>query len=332
MNKEQIKNIFNSFNNLKALVIGDVMVDTYMWGKVDRISPEAPVPVVSINKRENRLGGAANVAMNIMAMGAKPVICSVIGNDGNGKLFIDLLKNKNMRTEGIIKSKNRHTTVKTRIIGSNHQLLRVDEETDEYIANSESKELSDCIIKILNKQKIDVIIFEDYDKGLITTGLIDEIVFYANRHNIPTAIDPKKKNFTSYKNVTLFKPNLKELEDGLKIEFDTINKDELKKAVRSLHSSQNIKIILLTLSELGVYVSFAKIQEIIPVRSRDISDVSGAGDTVISVAALCLALKLTPVLIATLANIAGGIVCEKVGVVPVNKTRFLEEACNANLK
>jgi len=326
MKKEEINTIFNSFNNLKALVIGDVMVDAYMWGEVERISPEAPVPVVTVNKRENRLGGAANVAMNILAMGATPIICSVIGNDEKGKLFIELLKNKNLTTEGIIKSKNRHTTVKTRVIGSNHQMLRVDEEVETNITKSESKELLNRIIEILNNEKIDVIIFEDYDKGLITPALIDKIVSQANQHNIPTAIDPKKKNFTFYKNVTLFKPNLKELKDSLKIDFDPTNKDELKEAVNSLHSSQNINIILLTLSELGIYVSSDKINETIQGHSRDISDVSGAGDTVISIAALGLALKLPPALIATLANIAGGIVCEKVGVVPIDKTQFQEEA------
>lgn len=326
MKKEEINTIFSSFNNLKVLVIGDVMVDAYMWGDVERISPEAPVPVITINKKENRLGGAANVAMNLLSMGATPIICSVIGNDEKGKLFIELLKNKNLTTEGIIKSKNRHTTVKTRVIGSNHQMLRVDEEVETDITNSESKELLNRIIEILNNEKIDVIIFEDYDKGMITPDLIDKIVSQANQHNIPTAIDPKKKNFTSYKNVTLFKPNLKELKDGLKIDFDPTNKDKLKEAVNLLHTSQNINIILLTLSEHGIYISSNKIKETVKGHPRDISDVSGAGDTVISIAAMGLALKLPPKLIATLANIAGGIVCEKVGVVPIDKTQFLEEA------
>ncbi|MFH1321254.1 MAG: bifunctional ADP-heptose synthase [Bacteroidota bacterium] len=325
MFKEEINIIFNSFNNLRVLIIGDVMVDAYMWGKVERISPEAPVPVVAVNKRENRLGGAANVALNIQSMGAIPIICSIIGNDEKGELFIELLKEQNITAQGIIKSKSRQTTVKTRIISSNHQLLRVDEEIETDISTTESKQLLNTVNDILNDQKIDVIIFEDYDKGLITPAFIDEVVSEANKRNIPVAVDPKEKNFTSYKNIALFKPNLKELKEGLKIDIDHRNINELKKVIDSLHSSQNINTILLTLSETGIYVSSDNIKEVVSAHLRDISDVSGAGDTVISVAALCLASGISPVQIAALSNLAGGLVCEKVGVVPIDKTRFLEE-------
>jgi rfaE bifunctional protein kinase chain/domain len=321
-----ITEIFKSFNNLKVLVIGDVMIDSYTWGNVSRISPEAPVPVVSITKKENRLGGAANVALNIQALGATPILCSVIGNDSNGTLFLDLLKKQKLSTQGIIKDKQRITTVKTRIIAGNHQMLRVDEEIETDINNSTNQLLIKQIKNLIVKEKIDVIVFEDYDKGSITPSLIKEIVAFAKQKNIPTVVDPKKKNFLAYSDVTLFKPNLKELKEGLKIDFNHHNTAELDKTASLFIKKQKINTLLITLSEKGIYTHSAKTKKIIPAHIRNISDVSGAGDTVVSVAALCLALNLNPILTATLANLAGGLVCEKVGVVPIDKKQLLGEA------
>lgn len=329
--QNNISEIFKSFNKLNVLVIGDVMIDSYMWGNVNRISPEAPVPVVAINKKENRLGGAANVALNIQAMGANPILCSVIGDDEGSKLFLNLLEQQKLSAKGIIKSKKRITTVKTRVIGSNHQMLRVDEEIETSINGKETEALSAQIKKLITAEKIDVIIFEDYDKGGITTELITTIVAFANQKNIPTVVDPKKKNFMSYSGVTLFKPNLKELKEGLKIDFDHHNTKELEKAVAVFIKQQNIHTALITLSEKGIYTHNTKTKALIPAHIRTIADVSGAGDTVVSVAALCLALNLSPVLTATLANLAGGIVCEKVGVVPIDKKQLLEEALKLKL-
>ena len=196
------------------------MVDSYMWGKVNRISPEAPVPIVAVQKKENRLGGAANVALNIQAMGATPILCSVIGVDSKGEMFLELLKKQKLSSKGILKSRGRITTVKTRIIGNNHQMLRVDEEVDTDITAVETEQFIIRITHLLKNEKIDVIIFEDYDKGLITSTLIQKIVEIARQKNIPTVVDPKRKNFNHYKSVTLFKPNLKELQEGLKDDFD----------------------------------------------------------------------------------------------------------------
>ena len=326
MNSDKINAIFQTFNQLNVLIIGDVMVDSYMWGKVERISPEAPVPVVAVNKKENRLGGAANVALNIVAMGATPFICSVIGEDEKGNVFIDLLKTNNLSAEGIIKSKNRQTTVKTRVIGSKHQMLRVDEEMETEISENEATLLQKAIISILNSHKIDVIIFEDYDKGTLVPKLIEKIVSEANKRNIPTAVDPKKKNFYAYKKVSLFKPNLKELKEGLKIDLEIDDKEAIKAVAENLRLSNEIKMILLTLSDQGIYFCTKNKHAFIPAHVRDISDVSGAGDTVISVAALCLATGLSSFQIATLSNLAGGLVCEKVGVVPIDKIQLMEEA------
>jgi rfaE bifunctional protein kinase chain/domain len=324
--KDFIKETFKSFNDLNVLIIGDVMIDSYMWGKVNRISPEAPVPIVAIESKERRLGGAANVALNIQAMGANPILCSVIGIDYEGQIFLDLLKNQKLSQKGILKSRTRITTNKTRVIGNNHQILRVDEEVEEDITTSETDQLLQLILFILQHDKIDVIIFEDYNKGLITPKLIKSVVDMAKKRGIPTAVDPKKKNFMSYKGVTMFKPNLKELREGLKMDFDADNIKELQKAVSSFRIKQKINTVLATLSEKGVYTNSRSVKEILPAHIRKIADVSGAGDTVISVAALCLALNLHPVLTASLANLAGGLVCEQIGVVPIDKQQLLEEA------
>ena len=324
--KEFIKETFKSFNDLNVLIIGDVMVDSYMWGKVNRISPEAPVPIVAIQSKEQLLGGAANVALNIQAMGANPILCSVIGVDYDGQHFLDLLKKQKLSQKGILKSRNRITTNKTRIIGNNHQLVRVDEEVEEDITPNETDQLLQLILFILQHDKIDVIIFEDYNKGLITPKLIKSVVEMAKKRNIPIAVDPKKKNFSSYKGVTLFKPNLKELREGLKLDAENDNLKELQKAVSSFRVKQKIHTALITLSEKGIYTNSRFLKEIIPAHIRNIADVSGAGDTVISVAALCLAMELHPILTAALSNLAGGLVCEEVGVVPINKSKLLEEA------
>lgn len=321
-----IKALFQAFNKLNVLVIGDVMIDAYTWGRVSRISPEAPVPVVAVTQKENRLGGAANVALNIQAMGATPILCSVIGEDDNGEKFLDLLKQQKLSSKGIISDKKRITTVKTRIIGSNHQMLRVDEESEDDLSGASSDRLIKQIKKLVISQKADVIIFEDYDKGCITSSLIKQVVDFAKQNNIPTVVDPKKKNFHFYSGVTLFKPNLKELKEGLNTPFDHKNPKQLEAAASQFIKKQKINTLLITLSERGIYTHSTTTKKLIPAHIRNISDVSGAGDTVVSVAALCLALNSNPILTATLANLAGGLVCEKVGVVPIDKKQLLNEA------
>ncbi|NOX47105.1 MAG: D-glycero-beta-D-manno-heptose-7-phosphate kinase [Chlorobi bacterium] len=329
MNNKLTK-LFDSFNGLNVLIVGDVMVDSYLWGKVERISPEAPVPIVSVSKRENRMGGAANVALNIKSLGANPILCSVVGNDTKGEEFIQLLEKKQMEKCGIVKSDKRITTTKFRVIGNNVQMLRVDEETDRELEEEDLKKLYDKFQEIIQTTKIDVVIFQDYDKGVITENLVDGIVKIANLKKIPIAVDPKKKNFMAYKNVSLFKPNLKELKEGLNIDFDSKNKGELSAMAGQLKTLLNSQIIMVTLSEDGVFVDYSdesqQNSKLIPSHVRSISDVSGAGDTVISVASLCLARKTSPTLLASISNLAGGLVCEEVGVVPINKDRLLEEA------
>lgn len=309
------------------LIIGDVMVDSYLWGTVNRISPEAPVPVVALKKRENRLGGAANVALNVKSMGANPILCSVVGNDVKGNEFIELLKQEGMQTHGIVQSRERITTTKFRVLGNKVQMLRVDEEVVDNLNDEDKHHLLERFQKIMNESSIDVIIFQDYDKGVINEELINTVVTGARKKNIPVTVDPKKKNFNLYKHVTLFKPNLKELREGLNLEIENPDQPGLKMASDKLRQLLNAQIILITLSEAGVFVDYAngdkKSTHLIPSHVRSISDVSGAGDTVISVASLCLALKVNPEQMSLISNLAGGLVCEKAGVVPVDKEQLL---------
>ena len=323
------KSIFDNFNKLNILIIGDVMIDSYQWGKVERISPEAPVPICSVQKIEHRLGGAGNVALNISAMGATPILCTVIGRDSNEEILLNLLTEHDMTTEGMVVSSERPTTIKTRIIGNNTQMLRIDKETTNVLSREEENLLLGKITDIIANKKIDAIIFQDYDKGVITERTIKETVKLAKQKSIPTTVDPKHRNFSSYKDVTLFKPNLKELKEGLKIEFDEPNLTNLTDAALLLHSKQRISQVFITLSEYGVFIAdYTQRQaeiKMLPAHLRKIADVSGAGDTVISVATLCLASKMSAIDIAKISNLAGGLVCENVGVVSIDKNRLYKE-------
>jgi rfaE bifunctional protein kinase chain/domain len=326
-----LKTIFKAFDQARVLVVGDSMIDAYLWGRVERISPEAPVPVVSVTRKESRPGGAANVAINVRAMGATPYLCTVIGDDSGGNAFIRLMKKLRMPVDGVYRSKKRETSVKTRVIGNNHQLLRVDEESVEDLSASDAAGFLRQVGKVIRDADPDVIVFEDYDKGVLNKQVIQKITGMAAKAGIPVAVDPKKKNFDHYRNVDLFKPNLKELREGLKINLENTGLAYLTRAVRPVRTRRRIGMLMVTLSEAGIYFSSDGTDQVIPAHVRNVSDVSGAGDTVISVAALCLAQGLPPALIAALANLAGGQVCEKVGVVPVDKKQLLHEALKAGL-
>ena len=327
---DRLPQIFKAFNTKKVLIIGDVMLDSYIWGKVVRISPEAPVPVVTVEKREERLGGAANVGMNIRSLGATPVMCSVIGADPKGETLRALMLNSGLNDAGIIESPHRITTTKFRVFGNNTQMLRVDEETSQPLEKAVFHELCSRIDKILKTEDIHVIIFQDYDKGVITPELIDFVTDMADEMDIPVAVDPKKRNFLAYRNSTLVKPNLLEMKEGLDLAELPSDKASLRKAAQQLSEKLNATMILNTLSENGIFIFWKENNEtkaeLLPAYRRNIADVSGAGDTVISVASLCLASKLGAIELALLSNIAGGLVCEEAGVIPVNKEKFMAEA------
>lgn len=326
---EALNKVFNSFNDLNILIIGDVMVDSYIWGSVSRISPEAPVPVLQIEKKEDRLGGAANVALNVQAMGATPLLCAIIGNDLEGEQFKKRLHIRDIDDSGIIISNSRPTTSKTRVISGHQHIVRIDSETEENISEKDKRKLLEIIDKLCSQA--DAIIFEDYDKGLIDEELIRKTLEIASVKNIPTIVDPKKKNFFNYSGVSLFKPNLKELLEGLNIEIDKKNLEEIKGAAIQLQQKMNGSDILLTLSELGILYLNSESSHHFDAHLREIADVSGAGDTVVSIAAMCKALSLPPEFISELSNLGGGLVCEHMGVVPIEKNILLKEAITNDL-
>ena len=329
MPKDKIKALFDSFNEKRILIIGDVMLDLYLNGKVERISPEAPVPIVAVGNRFRRLGGAANVAQNIKALGAEPVLCSIIGEDSKSHDFFDLLKEHQMPTNGIIKSKERRTTTKYRIIGNNSQMLRVDDEDTFNLTNKEYDAICEKIDSILYRERIDGIILQDYNKGVLTEQLIRHVIEIANEKGIPVGVDPKKNNFLAYEHCTLFKPNLKELKEGINVEFPTDTIEGILIGVNALQDKLQCRLVMNTLSERGVIIQEVsdnkKEYHHIPAHLRKIADVSGAGDTVLGVAMLCLVSGQDAYHIAAISNLAGGLVCEEIGAVPINKERLLKE-------
>jgi D-glycero-beta-D-manno-heptose-7-phosphate kinase len=322
--EQTLPGIFQSFENVTVLIIGDVMLDSYIWGAVERISPEAPVPIVNVHKKDFRLGGAANVALNVHSLGARPILCALIGDDADGQKLLQRLDDKHISKEGIIVSQHRPTTVKTRLIAGHQHVVRIDEESDEMVNAAEERDLLARIEKLL--PKCQVVIFEDYDKGVLNPSIIEKTVALAKKLKVPTVVDPKKRNFLAYNGVTLFKPNLKELREGLKIEVDGDNIQHVTKAVDLLKDKLKAHGVMVTLSAHGVYIDHGQHKLKLPAWPREIADVSGAGDTVVSIAALCVALDLSAEMIASLSNLGGGLVCQHVGVIPIDRQELLEEA------
>jgi len=317
--------LFSDFSNIKIAVIGDVMLDTYLFGKVERISPEAPVPVVAVQRKEQRIGGAGNVALNTVALGATTFIISVIGNDSDGNQLTSLYNSQNINTDYLIISDNRITTNKTRILGSNQQMMRLDSEITKDISPEEEDLLLQQLQHCIDTNKPDVIIFEDYNKGVLTERIIKEAIALCKQNDIVTTVDPKHKNFFSFKGVDIFKPNLKEVKEGLHLSLDAINIATLNNVHAQLKDKIQHNISLITLSEKGVFYQGDNESSIIPTHIRSIADVSGAGDTVIAVASLVYASTKNIHLAADMANIAGGLVCEEVGTAAINKEKLLKE-------
>ena len=297
------------------LIVGDAMLDAYMWGNINRQSPEADVPIVDIEKYEKRLGGAANVAKNIASLGATPILCSVIGDNDQG--FFELMNKQGLCTQGVLQE-NRKTTVKTRIFSNNKHQLRVDEE-DLLPIQSEQVFVKNTI-KLM--EGVSVIIFQDYNKGVLTSTVIKKIIAAAKSKHIPITVDPKKDNFWTYQGVDLFKPNLKELNNACGTQITGDNIADIEKETKILQEKLKSKNILLTLSENGIFhLSNESFYQ--AAFKRNIVDVSGAGDSVIAAAALGLSLEITAQELCTISNSAGGLVCEKAGVVPVQKENLL---------
>lgn len=315
-----IREVFDAFNSLKVLVIGDSMIDTYVYGAVNRISPEAPVPVVEVHREEHRLGGAANVALNLQALGAEPILASIVGDDTNGALFRELMAGNHLPSDYLLTLTDRPTTQKKRVLSGTKHLIRLDQESTAPIASETTSKFLDQIQSLWSV--VDVVIIEDYDKGLLTPELIHRITSSAHDASIPVCVDPKFRNFHDYKGVDLFKPNLKELEKSIA----SIGTEELNVMIDQVFDLLQPRYLLLTLGSKGMIMKSIAEYYRAECEVREVADVSGAGDTVIAVASLALAIGLTPGQITDLSNLAGGIVCEYSGVVPVPLSRLMKEA------
>jgi D-glycero-beta-D-manno-heptose-7-phosphate kinase len=325
MNKQEINELFEAMNHLHVVVVGDVMLDNYWWGEVERISPEAPVPVVGIKNKESRLGGAANVALNCKSLGAKVSLAAVLGDDFDGQLLIELSKSAGLDTQMLMQSKERRTTTKTRVLSRNQQMIRLDDEQTQELSTSEEHPFIDLVLRMLQREKPQVLIFEDYNKGVLKENVIQRITAHCKELGIITMVDPKKNNFLAYKGVSIFKPNLKEVREGLGLDLPTVSLAELHEAHQKISAELTHQITFITLSEKGVFATDGYQEFIRPSHIRNIADVSGAGDTVIATAALVYAINKNIKVMAAIANIAGGLVCEKVGVLPIDKTELKEE-------
>ncbi len=317
--------LFARFNTIKVGVIGDVMLDTYWWGKVERISPEAPVPVVAVSNKEQRIGGAGNVALNVAGLGSSVSVISVVGDDGDGKQVIDLLKDNNIDTTYVLESKDRITTNKIRIISRNQQMMRLDAEITNALNDNDDKNLLRSFEQYVIEQKPDIVILEDYNKGVLSVDNIKNIIAVCKKYNVLTAVDPKRKNFFSFVGADIFKPNLHEAKEGLNIISDEVTDDLLHEIHRQLSEKLNHNISFITLSEKGIFYETVDEHKIIPTHIRSIADVSGAGDTVIAVSSVVYAATKDVHLMAEMANIAGGLVCEEVGTVAIDKEKLLDE-------
>jgi rfaE bifunctional protein kinase chain/domain len=317
--------LFNDVSKMKVAVIGDVMLDTYWWGNVERISPEAPVPVVAVSKREKRIGGAGNVALNVQSLGASVALITILGDDEDGVQLKQLMKEKNIDTRFLLESKKRITTNKIRIISRNQQMMRLDAEHTEDIDENDETKLQNQIEKYILNEKPDVVIFEDYNKGILTKNIITHAIELCNKNNIITTVDPKRKNFFSFRNATLFKPNLHEVFTSLNLLPEEVSSEMLSGIHEQLKENLDHSISMITLSEKGIFYQEGNDKNIIPSHRRNIADVSGAGDTVIAVASIIFAATKNIHLAAEIANLAGGIVCEEVGTAAINKEKLLEE-------
>lgn len=317
--------LFIDFSKLKVVIIGDVMLDTYWWGQVDRISPEAPVPVVALQRKEHRVGGAANVALNTVALGAQTTIVSVIGSDADGGLLQSLFEAAHIDASYLLSHASRMTTNKTRVMSRNQQMMRLDAEITTPIATDIEELLLQKFTACLDAKNPDIVIFEDYDKGVLTPTFIKAAISICAERNIVMSVDPKKNNFLAYKGVTLFKPNLKEVKEGLQVPIPSITLENLRAVHAALQTHLHHQVSLITLSEKGMFYDTGDTAKIISTHIRSIADVSGAGDTVIAIASLVYAATKNIELATEMANIAGGLVCEEVGTAAINKTRLLSE-------
>ena len=320
-----LSELFQKISLLKVGIIGDVMLDTYMWGSVERISPEAPVPIVSLQKKEQRIGGAGNVALNIQSLNAQAFVITVTGDDEDAKQLNALFSSNKIDTHYSFASKERITTNKTRVISRNQHMMRLDAEIVNDLSRLEEEKILEAFELFVKEEKPHIVILEDYNKGILTEAVIRSVISICRGNNILTAVDQKRKNFFEYRHANLFKPNLKEAKEALNIITSNTDIALLQNIHAELQNLLQHDVSLITLSEKGIFYKQQNNSEIIPSHIREIADVSGAGDTVIATAALVYAATNDVRLTAEIANIAGGLVCEEVGTVAIDKAKLYQE-------
>ncbi|MDB4903296.1 MAG: D-glycero-beta-D-manno-heptose-7-phosphate kinase [Mucilaginibacter sp.] len=307
---DKVRSIQQDKNKPSILVIGDLMVDHYIWGSATRLSPEAPVPIVNVKNESTTLGGAGNVVQNLVALGANVTIAGVIGDDSPGIQLTEMLEGEGVKTNTIIKDKIRPTTVKTRVLVGSHQLVRVDRE----ITDPVSKELEDELLNKLSSciDSADIVVFSDYNKGLFSPVLTQRIIKIANDHQKKVIIDPKGLNYEKYKGAFIIKPNRKELAEAAKTEKIT-NIEELRNAAKTIFLQTGTTYLIVTLSEEGMAIITAQNSKLLPVKATEVFDVTGAGDTVIATIAYFIAVGLSVDEACELANHAAAIVIRHIG-------------------
>ena len=322
LDRTTLENGLGRLSNVRAMVIGDLILDEYVWGGVDRVSPEAPVQIVTVNDKELRLGGAGNVVNNLLALNCQVDVASVVGNDDDGRVLLSLLKERGLSAKGVFSESGRVTSRKTRILASNQQIVRIDQET----TTSISAESETFIISHLqdNIDALDVIYVSDYQKGVLTGRLLESIIESGRRAGVPVLVDPKGHDFSKYRGATLLTPNRKEAQDATGIEI--ADEDSLVLAGRKLLRDVELDAVVLTRSEEGMTIFTAEDEVNLPTVAREVFDVSGAGDTVLALFGLGMALDLPLQDAAGLANLGAGVVVGKVGTSTVT-ARELLEAC-----
>lgn len=320
LSSSRIAELLESASSVTALVVGDVMLDRYITGVVDRISPEAPVPVVRVESESSALGGAANVASNVVALGARASVVGCIGMDENGLLLRGALDRGGVATHGLVEAPERPTTVKTRVLARHQQVVRVDREIDGDV-EAELAEALAARVEALAAES-DVVILEDYNKGVLVTAVVERALAAATARGIPTVVDPKRLRFWSYAGASLFKPNAKELAESL---GEPIHPDD-PEWMEATRRKVGTGALLLTLGEGGMAVKGEGDTYLrLPAVARDVYDVSGAGDTVTAVTAVLLAAGASLEEAAVLANHAAAIEVSKAGVATVSPSEILEQ-------
>jgi len=325
-NKKQVQEaIEQNFFKKKVLVIGDIILDSYLWGEVNRISPEAPVPIVRLIRQNENCGGCANVALNLNSLGLNVDIAGFIGTDREGEYLLKLLNESDINTESVISLSEYPTITKIRVFGAKQQMLRIDKEEINSISENALIALKEKILKKLSTN-FDAIILSDYAKGVLHEKICSTVIEIANEKQIPVLVDPKGQNYTKYTGATLISPNRQEL--AIATNQDTTNLEKLLIAGEQLRTSLNIKFLATTLSEEGIALLGKDMNIQIPAMAREVFDVSGAGDTVIATIAAAQTVGLTWKDTLYLANLAAGAVVGHVGTVAITKTELLKSVRN----